>query len=47
VREAGDAGEPLVLRAPDTEPARAIFDIARAVDESRSGGFTRTLPLVS
>jgi ATP-binding protein involved in chromosome partitioning len=47
VREAGDAGEPLVVRAPDSEPARAIFDIARAVDESRSGGFTRTLPLVS
>jgi ATP-binding protein involved in chromosome partitioning len=47
VRQAGDAGEPLVVRAPDSEPARAIFDIARAVDESRSGGFTRTLPLVS
>ena len=47
VREAGDAGEPLVVRAADSEPARAIFDIARAVDESRSGGFTRTLPLVS
>jgi ATP-binding protein involved in chromosome partitioning len=47
LREAGDAGEPLVLRAPDSEPARAIADIARAIDESRTGGFTRTLPLVS
>jgi ATP-binding protein involved in chromosome partitioning len=47
LREAGDAGEPLVLRSPDSEPARAIAEIARAVDESRAGGFTRTLPLVS
>ena len=32
---------------PDSEPAQAIFEIARALDASRGGGFTRTLPLVS
>jgi ATP-binding protein involved in chromosome partitioning len=47
VREASDAGEPLVTRDPDSEPAQAIFALARAIDESRAGGFTRTLPLVS
>ena len=47
LREAGDAGVPLVVSAPDDPTARAIAEIARAVDESRAGGFTRTLPLVS
>jgi ATP-binding protein involved in chromosome partitioning len=47
VREASDAGEPLVTRDPDSEPAQAIFALTRAIDESRAGGFTRTLPLVS
>src|SRR3954469_15012615 len=47
VREAGDAGVPLVTREPASEPARAILDVARAIDASRAGGFTRTLPLVS
>ncbi len=46
VRESGDAGVPLVLRDPDSEPARAIIDLAAAIDASRAGGFTRTLPLV-
>ena len=32
---------------PDSEPARAIVAIARTLDASRAGGFTRTLPLVS
>jgi ATP-binding protein involved in chromosome partitioning len=47
LREAGDAGVPLVLSDPDAVPARAILEIAREVDARRSGGFTRTLPLVS
>jgi ATP-binding protein involved in chromosome partitioning len=47
LREAGDAGVPVVLREPDSEPAQAIVELARAVDASRAGGFTRTLPLVS
>ena len=46
LRESGDAGVPLVVAAPDSEPARVIAEIARAVDASRAGGFTRTLKLV-
>jgi ATP-binding protein involved in chromosome partitioning len=47
LRESADAGTPLVVSDPDSEPAQAIFELARAIDESRAGGFTRTLPLVS
>jgi ATP-binding protein involved in chromosome partitioning len=47
LREAADAGVPLVISDPDCEPAEAIVEIARTVDASRVGGFTRTLPLVS
>jgi ATP-binding protein involved in chromosome partitioning len=47
LREASDAGVPLVESDPDSETARAIVEIARVIDASRAGGFTRTLPLVS
>jgi ATP-binding protein involved in chromosome partitioning len=47
VRESADAGVPVVISHPDSEPALAIAEVARAVDTSRAGGFTRTLPLVS
>jgi ATP-binding protein involved in chromosome partitioning len=47
VREASDAGVPLVLSDPGSEPAEAIVAVARALDTSRSAGFTKTLPLVS
>jgi ATP-binding protein involved in chromosome partitioning len=47
LRESGDAGMPLVTRDPDSEPAQAIIELARVIDASRAGGFTRTLPLVS
>jgi ATP-binding protein involved in chromosome partitioning len=47
VCESGDAGEPLVLSDPESEPARAMLEIAGTLDASRAGGFTRTLPLVS
>jgi ATP-binding protein involved in chromosome partitioning len=47
VRASSDAGVPLVVSDPDSEPAQAIFELARLIDESRAGGFTRTLPLVS
>jgi ATP-binding protein involved in chromosome partitioning len=47
VREAGDTGTPVVLTDPDSESARAFTAIAQAIDASRVGGFTRTLPLVS
>ena len=32
---------------PDCDAAQAIVEIARTIDESRVGGFTSTLPLVS
>ena len=47
LRESADAGLPLVLSDPDCEPARAIVEIAAALDRTRGAGFTRTLPLVS
>ena len=47
VRASADAGTPLVLSDPDSEPAAEIRRIADAIDASRAGGFTRTLPLVS
>jgi len=47
LRESGDSGVPLVTSDPDSEPALAIVELARAIDASRTGGFTRTLPLVS
>jgi ATP-binding protein involved in chromosome partitioning len=47
VRASADAGTPLVLSDPDSEPAVEIRRIADAIDASRAGGFTRTLPLVS
>jgi ATPases involved in chromosome partitioning len=47
LRESADAGVPLVVSDPDSELAQVIFELARAIDESRAGGFTRTLPLVS
>ncbi len=47
VRESADEGTPIVLCDPGSDPAVAIVQIAEAVDASRAGGFTRTLPLVS
>ncbi|MBA3841592.1 MAG: Mrp/NBP35 family ATP-binding protein [Actinobacteria bacterium] len=47
LREAGDAGEPLVVRDPGCEAAQTVTEIARQLDEARVGKFTRTLPLVS
>ncbi len=46
LREAGDAGVPLVLSEPDCETSQTIIGIARSLEASRSAGFTRTLPLV-
>ncbi len=47
LRASGDAGVPLVVSDPESEPAQAILGLARTIDASRAGGFTRTLPLVS
>jgi ATP-binding protein involved in chromosome partitioning len=46
LREAGDDGVPLVVSDPDADAAQAIQELARTIDASRAGGFTRTLPLV-
>jgi ATP-binding protein involved in chromosome partitioning len=47
LRAAGDAGVPLVLSDPSAPAAQAILELAETLDEPQSGGFTRTLPLVS
>ncbi|HZO97462.1 MAG TPA: Mrp/NBP35 family ATP-binding protein [Gaiellaceae bacterium] len=47
IREAGDAGVPLVVSDPECEAAQALLELARAVDAARAAGFTKTLPLVS
>src|SRR5437867_7459501 len=35
LREAGDAGEPLVAADPDCEPSRALIEIAEAIDATK------------
>jgi ATP-binding protein involved in chromosome partitioning len=50
LREAGDAGEPLVESDPDSEPAQAIVSIAEAIAATRREqgvGIVKSLPLVS
>ncbi len=46
LRESGDEGTPLVIAEPDAEAAQALLELAKVIDASRAGGFTRTLPLV-
>jgi ATP-binding protein involved in chromosome partitioning len=47
IREAADAGLPLVLSDPESASAAVLLELARALDASRAAGFTKTLPLVS
>ncbi len=50
LREAADAGDPIVLTDPQTEAARAIIGIAEtilATEREVGVGITKTLPLVS
>ncbi len=50
LREAGDAGEPLVESDPEAEPARAIMEIAEAVAATRREqgvGIVKSLPVLS
>ena len=50
LREAADAGNPIVLAQPEAESSRAIFAVADAVLATRREvgvGITKTLPLVS
>ena len=35
LRQAGDAGESLVTAAPESEPARAILDLAEAIEATK------------
>jgi ATP-binding protein involved in chromosome partitioning len=49
LREAGDAGEPLVWSDPDAPASRAILDIAEAIlatERERGVGIVKELPLV-
>jgi ATP-binding protein involved in chromosome partitioning len=50
LRESGDAGEPVVWSAPESDAAIAIRELARAVAETRRErgvGIVKSLPLVS
>jgi ATP-binding protein involved in chromosome partitioning len=50
LREAGDAGQPLVESDPDAEPARAIMEIADAIAATRREqgvGIVKSLPVLS
>src|SRR5213596_60778 len=50
LRESGDAGEPLVERDPESEPARAITAIAETISAAKREqgiGIVKSLPLVS
>jgi ATP-binding protein involved in chromosome partitioning len=50
LREAGDAGEPLVERDPDSEPARAIAALAEvltATKREQGVGIVKPLPVLS
>jgi ATP-binding protein involved in chromosome partitioning len=46
LREWGDRGEPIVWAEPETEAARAIRDVAEAIDAARRGAISRPLPLL-
>jgi ATP-binding protein involved in chromosome partitioning len=49
IRESADTGEPLVWADPDSEPARAIREIAEAVDATKREqgvGIVKALPVV-
>src|SRR3989454_3287617 len=47
LREAGDAGVPLVLSDPDAETAQAITELAERVDALRAGAIVKPLTVVS
>jgi ATP-binding protein involved in chromosome partitioning len=50
LREAGDAGTPLVESDPRSEPARAIVEAAEAITASRREqgvGIVKALPVLS
>jgi ATP-binding protein involved in chromosome partitioning len=47
VRECGDASEPVVAAAPDSDAARELLRIAEVVLERRSGEIVKPLTVVS
>jgi ATP-binding protein involved in chromosome partitioning len=47
VRECGDAGEPIVAAAPDSDAAREFGRVAEAVLERRAGAIVKPLTVVS
>jgi len=47
LREAADVGVPLCVSDPDAAQSKAITEIARKIDATRKGGFTRKLPLLT
>jgi ATP-binding protein involved in chromosome partitioning len=50
LREAGDVGVPLVESDPDSEPARAIAELAEAIDATKREegvGIVKSLPVLS
>jgi ATP-binding protein involved in chromosome partitioning len=47
LREQGDLGEPIVAALPESDAARAIVEIAEAIDSLReAGSIVKSLPLV-
>jgi ATP-binding protein involved in chromosome partitioning len=47
LREQGDLGVPIVEARPESETARAIVEIAEAIDARReAGSIVKSLPLV-
>ena len=47
LRECGDAGEPLMIAAPDSDSARELRRIAEAVVELERGSIVKPLPVLS
>jgi ATP-binding protein involved in chromosome partitioning len=47
LRESGDAGEPVVWSAPESESAQAIGQLADKIRHRGGGGILKSLPLVS
>jgi ATP-binding protein involved in chromosome partitioning len=47
LREAGDAGEPLVWSEPESEPARAIVRVAEEIERRRSGRIVKPLTMLA
>jgi ATP-binding protein involved in chromosome partitioning len=47
LRECGDAGEPLMVAAPDSSSAQALRSIANEVVSLKRGSIVKSLPVLS